>query len=452
MFPGQGPRRNEYSQQSPQDFRMQQQQYQQGPPQGYNQGYNQGNQGYNQGNQGYNQGYNQGNQGNHQGGYQQGYQGNHQGNQSGHQGGYNRPPQGEPHRVSTQDFNNAANSQSIFQKEDPAQYVQFQIPQQAQAPPTNPQSFGIDGYNYQYSNCTGRRKALLVGINYIGTQNQLRGCINDVQNVKNYLTRNGYDEGDIVVLTDDQREMVKVPIRENIIKAIGWLVSDAQPNDSLFFHYSGHGSQQEDTDGDEEDGIDETIVPLDFEKNGQIVDDELHARLVAPLKPGVRLTALFDSCHSGSVLDLPYTYSTRGVLKEPNLAEEAGQGLLQTAMSYMKGDNAGVMRGVAGLFKLATSGGSNSQAYEKTKRTKTSPADVVMFSGSKDDQTSADASENGVPTGAMSYAFCKILNNTPHQTYLSLLQNMRQIMTGKYSQKPQLSTSHPTDVNLKFII
>ncbi|CAM9023681.1 unnamed protein product [Wickerhamomyces anomalus] len=390
MFPGQGPRRNEYSQQSPQDFRMQQQQYQQGPPQGYNQGYNQGNQGYNQGNQGYNQGYNQGNQGNHQGGYQQGYQGNHQGNQSGHQGGYNRPPQGEPHRVSTQDFNNAANSQSIFQ--------------------------------------------------------QRRSC--PICSIPNTTT----SPSDIVVLTDDQREMVKVPIRENIIKAIGWLVSDAQPNDSLFFHYSGHGSQQEDTDGDEEDGIDETIVPLDFEKNGQIVDDELHARLVPPLKPGVRLTALFDSCHSGSVLDLPYTYSTRGVLKEPNLAEEAGQGLLQTAMSYMKGDNAGVMRGVAGLFKLATSGGSNSQAYEKTKRTKTSPADVVMFSGSKDDQTSADASENGVPTGAMSYAFCKILNNTPHQTYLSLLQNMRQIMTGKYSQKPQLSTSHPTDVNLKFII
>lgn len=442
MFPGQSrARRDDYSQQSPQNFRYQQEQYQQQYQQGNSQG-------------SYNQAYNQGEQGRYdqQGGYNHaGYNQGSQGNQSSGNN-YNRPPASEPHRTSTQEFNNSANSQSIFQQEDPGQNVQFQVPQQAQAPPTNPQSFGVEGYNYQYSNCTGRRKALLVGINYIGTQNQLRGCINDVHNVKNYLVQNGYDEGDIVVLTDDQREMVKVPIRDNIIKAIGWLVSDAQPNDSLFFHYSGHGSQQEDTDGDEEDGIDETIVPLDFEKNGQIVDDELHARLVASLQPGVRLTALFDSCHSGSVLDLPYTYSTKGVLKEPNLAEEAGQGLLQTAMSYMRGDNAGVMRGVSSLFKLATSGGSNSQAYEKTKRTKTSPADVVMFSGSKDDQTSADASENGVPTGAMSYAFCKILNNTPQQTYLSLLQNMRKIMTGKYSQKPQLSTSHPTDVNLRFII
>ncbi|CCH43893.1 hypothetical protein BN7_3447 [Wickerhamomyces ciferrii] len=121
-------------------------------------------------------------------------------------------------------------------------------------------------------------------------------------------------------------------------------------------------------------------------------------------------------------------------------------------MSYAKGDNAGVMRGVQGLFKLATGGGSNSEAYEKTKKTKTSPADVVMFSGSKDDQTLADATEGGVPTGAMSYAFCKIMGNTSQQTYLSLLQNMREIMEGKYSQKPQLSTSHPIDVNLKFLI
>jgi hypothetical protein len=50
--------------------------------------------------------------------------------------------------------------------------------------------------------------------------------------------------------------------------------------------------------------------------------------MVTPLQAGVRLTAIFDSCHSGSALDLPYIYSTQGVLKEPNLAKEAGQGLL----------------------------------------------------------------------------------------------------------------------------
>ncbi|ONH66585.1 Metacaspase-1 [Cyberlindnera fabianii] len=314
-----------------------------------------------------------------------------------------------------------------------------------------PQSFGVQGYEYKYSNCTGRRKALLIGINYIGTKAQLKGCINDVNNVKQFLVQHGYAEGDIVVLTDDQTQMVKVPMRANIIKAIGWLVNGAQPNDSLFFHYSGHGSQVPDQDGDEEDGIDETIVPLDYETSGQIIDDELHARLVQPLPAGVRLTALFDSCHSGSVLDLPYTYSTKGVLKEPNLAKEVGEGLLQAAKSYIINDQTNMLKGLKALGEMVMKGGPNEDAYEKTKRTKTAPADVVMFSGSKDDQTSADANEGGVPTGAMSFAFIKVMNKAPQQTYLSLLQNMREIMVDKYTQKPQFSASHPIDVNLQFI-
>ncbi len=81
-------------------------------------------------------------------------------------------------------------------------------------------------------------------------------------------------------------------------------------------------------DGDEEDGSDEVIYPVDFKQAGHIVDDEIHHYIVKPLQQGVRLTAIFDSCHSGSVMDLPYIYSTKGILKEPNLAAEAGKGLL----------------------------------------------------------------------------------------------------------------------------
>ena len=99
----------------------------------------------------------------------------------------------------------------------------------------------------------------------------------------------------------------------------------------------------------------------------------------------MRLTAIFDSCHSGSALDLPYIYSTQGVLKEPNLAKEAGQGLLSIVSSYARGDLGGVASTAMGFFKKATSG---DEAYQRNLRTKTSPADVIMWSGSKDDQTS----------------------------------------------------------------
>lgn len=97
------------------------------------------------------------------------------------------------------------------------------------------------------------------------------------------------------------------------------------------------------------------------------------------------MTAIFDSCHSGSALDLPYIYSTQGVLKEPNLAKEAGQGLLGIVSSYARGDLGGMASTAMGFFKKATTG---NDTYQRNLRTKTSPADVVMWSGSKDAQTS----------------------------------------------------------------
>jgi hypothetical protein len=43
----------------------------------------------------------------------------------------------------------------------------------------------------------------------------------------------------MVILTDDQQEPMSIPTKNNILKAMSWLVSGVQPNDSLFFHYSG---------------------------------------------------------------------------------------------------------------------------------------------------------------------------------------------------------------------
>lgn len=320
-------------------------------------------------------------------------------------------------------------------------------------PPTHAQNFGQGApgsYTFQYSTCTGRRKALLIGINYFGQKGQLRGCINDVKNMSGYLNQHfGYKREDMVILTDDQQNPMSQPTKANILRAMHWLVKDAQPNDSLFFHYSGHGGQTPDLDGDEEDGYDEVIYPVDFRQAGHIVDDEMHAIMVASLRPGVRLTAIFDSCHSGSALDLPYIYSTQGLLKEPNLAKEAGMGLLGIVSSYTRGDILGMAGTAMGLFKKAVSG---DEVYQRNLRTKTSPADVIMWSGSKDDQTSADAAIAGQATGAMSYAFISALKKNPQQSYVQLLNSIRSELQGKYDQKPQLSCSHPLDVNLLYVM
>lgn len=90
---------------------------------------------------------------------------------------------------------------------------------------------------FQYSQCNGKRKALAIGCNYIGTSQALGGCINDAHNMVKFLCdRFGYKQEDIVVLTDDARNPRQIPTRENMIAAMNWLVDGARPNDSLFFH------------------------------------------------------------------------------------------------------------------------------------------------------------------------------------------------------------------------
>merc|ERR1712137_1430591 len=71
-----------------------------------------------------------------------------------------------------------------------------------------------------------------------------------------------------------------------------------------------------DRDGDEEDKFDETMVPLDYASAGQIPDDEINRELVLDLPEGCCLTAVMDCCHSGSILDLPYTLKVNGEVEE----------------------------------------------------------------------------------------------------------------------------------------
>ncbi|RCH94251.1 Ca(2+)-dependent cysteine protease [Rhizopus azygosporus] len=308
--------------------------------------------------------------------------------------------------------------------------------------------------NFQLSNCQGRKRALLIGINYFGSPNQLNGCINDVKNLKEFLTSNyNFRSEDMVVLTDDQTDPRFIPTKENILKAMQWLVHDARANDSFFFHFSGHGGRVKDANGDEDDGYDETIYPVDHDRyqgeSGQIVDDEMHEILVKPLPRGCRLTAIFDSCHSGTALDLPYVYSTQGVIKEESMFKDAGAGILNAGLAYAMGNKSGALSSVLSLGKSLM---SRKSVDERVKKFKSSEADVITFSGCKDNQTSADAMENGKSTGAMSFAFTTALRQNRQQTYLQLLNSIREILRSKYSQRPQLSSSHPIDVNLLFII
>lgn len=257
----------------------------------------------------------------------------------------------------------------------------------------------------------------------------------------------------MVILTDDQRDRQYQPTRENIIEGMLWLVEGARPNDSLFFHYSGHGSQSTDYDGDEVDGSDETICPVDYKDAGEIVDDEMNALLVQQLPQGARLTAIFDSCHSATALDLPFVYDSYGQPKQQKYSRKtAGMDLLQSGLQLTKGNMFDKLSGAKSAFSTIKALGNEGNAQDITAETRSTQADVVMFSGCKDYQTSADTNMGHGATGAASFAFVNTVHTSGDDiTFAELLNTMRETLYGKFEQKIQMSTGFPTDMNVPFI-
>ena len=140
------------------------------------------------------------------------------------------------------------------------------------------------------------RRALLIGIGKYQVLPRLPGTKNDIELVKQVLlTRYGFKEEHMRILKDE------AATREGVLAALHQLVQETGPNDVVYIHYSGHGSQVKDLSGDEAgDELDETIVPQDGRTTGvpDITDDELE-EILSDLKTPSAVVVL-DSCHSGT--------------------------------------------------------------------------------------------------------------------------------------------------------
>lgn len=169
----------------------------------------------------------------------------------------------------------------------------------------------------------GTKRALLIGINYIGhEQGQLSGCHNDVHNMVTYIKNvHGFVDEDITLLLDDGEH--DPPTKKNMVLACKTLVAGAKPGDSFFFHFSGHGCQVRDDDrGEEEDVLDEALVPLDYRTAGLLRDDDILEHVIMPLPEGCSLVCHVDCCHSGTMLDLPYQFKPDGEMTEMVINEK----------------------------------------------------------------------------------------------------------------------------------
>lgn len=144
-------------------------------------------------------------------------------------------------------------------------------------------------------------RALVIGIDrYANLPYPLEGCVNDAKVLGALLAdRFGFLPDQIVTLLDEGAT------RDRILSELDRLVDAAAEDDIIVLTYSGHGSQMTDREGDEPDGLDETIVPHDSGRaphpNRDISDDELYVRLVSLAEKTRYVTLIFDCCHSGSI-------------------------------------------------------------------------------------------------------------------------------------------------------
>ncbi|XP_074333628.1 uncharacterized protein LOC141671329 isoform X2 [Apium graveolens] len=288
---------------------------------------------------------------------------------------------------------------------------------QEESPAQPPPQSSVNGYNQQQSGRSshiqqtsqaqpayGRKRAVVCGVSYLGQKSNLEASISDARSVKDFLVKNmRFPDESIYLLTEAEVDPSRIPTRANILKALKWLVESCKAGDSLVFYYTGHGSKERDFDGDEIDGFDEVICPVDYQSAGKILDDEINATIVRPLPPGAKLHGIIDCCFSGTVLDLPFLSKT---------------------------DSKGTTKWVDQRIQYA--------AYKGT-----SGGIAISISACTDHQKSGDTTAfTGSSTGALTYSFIQALTKQPNITYGNLLNTMRISITQvqeRLEQPPQTS-------------
>jgi hypothetical protein len=194
---------------------------------------------------------------------------------------------------------------------------------------------------FNVNNIKGR--GLVFGLNYRGTAVALNGCINDAHSMGDFIrNRLGFP---CDVYTDDNE------VGAANTTALGFtgrmhelaIKTFTEDLDVAYIHYSGHGDsvpesatyvrrrppqarlspdtaggqeiEEYEEEGDEEDGKDEALIPSDFGAGGQAITDDIIFEIIRQMNPKTQVVIVFDCCHSGTMADLPYTWTSDGMMR-----------------------------------------------------------------------------------------------------------------------------------------
>jgi len=275
------------------------------------------------------------------------------------------------------------------------------------------------------------KRAVLIGINkYQMPGADLQGCVNDVKNLSGVLkTYYGFTDKDMTVLTDAKAT------KKAMETAIKKLITGGKKGDVLLLHYSGHGSNVPDDNGDEADKRDEILCPTDLDWKDTLRDDWLR-KTFNKLRKGVRLTVIMDCCHSGTI--------TRAIAPPNAMRRER---FLPCPLDLMATESGRKLRGtVRGQLGKAPRGRRRKGDIVHAK------IQEMLITGCRDTQTSADARIGGSFNGALTYYLVESIKEAQGQlTYRELHQRtVAKLKQNEYEQVPQLEGQR-TSFNRQFL-
>ncbi len=269
------------------------------------------------------------------------------------------------------------------------------------------------------------KRAVLIGINkYQIPGSDLSGCVNDVKNLRSVLTTYyGFASKDITTLTDLQAT------KKAIQTAIQKLIKGGKKGDILLLHYSGHGSNVPDDNGDEADHRDEIICPTDLDWKDPLSDDWFR-KTFNTLRKGVSLTVIMDCCHSGSI--------TRML---PQAGAPIKARFLPCPLDLMAVESGRKVRGI-----VRGQLGKASRASKRRNDIVNVDIGEVLITGCRDTQTSADAHIGGAYNGALTYYLVESIKEAEGKlTYRELHQRTSaKLKQNEFDQIPQLEGQRAT--------
>jgi hypothetical protein len=268
------------------------------------------------------------------------------------------------------------------------------------------------------------RRALLVGVNeypMLPARYRLHGCVNDVEAMAHILeTVAGFPRDNITLLRDHEAT------RDRILEELGRLSDEAAPGDLVVFQFSGHGSQMTDREGDEADGLDETIVPYDSGRrphpNRDITDDEIYDWLRQVTETTDNVVLITDACHTGTISRDLFGEPSRWVETDDRPVEELPESPFgPEAVEALRGGSRDL--GGSGWLPLG-------RRY-------------VVIAGCQDDESSFELDSPDDPQlkhGALTYFLTReIARAEPGSTYLDVFEKASVQVTAYYPrQHPQL--------------